>query len=349
MTIAPQITEAARYAEDLARPGRLVVSFPVSPFNSFPNDLVTEGATDIAHVSVPPTQLGAAAATARAIGTPTVFHLHWTSWVLGTEPDRDTALARLDTGLELIEGLDDLPFVWTVHNALPHECAHVDLEVRLRERIIETASVIHVMNPMTAEVVSQWYELPPDKVIQVPHPLSPPVEVDRASARSRLGLDPDRRIVAFLGQIRLYKGLDLLLDAVDLAAPVQAIVAGVPAMDLESASHAERAVLHPRVVPLLTHLDPEKLGIVAAAADAIILPYRAMLNSGIVEVARAARTPIIAPDLPHVRALIDPGTFYRHEDPASLSAALQGPLGDPLASRSSHEPQFRSSVNHLFA
>jgi glycosyltransferase involved in cell wall biosynthesis len=314
----------------------VIVSFPPAPFNPFPADIVGELA--MTHIEVAPADLPATAGVARAIEVPVAFHLHWTSWVLAAESDRRRARERLAGGLELLVALHGLPLIWTVHNALPHECRHPDLEVRLREQLVEMATVIHIMNPATASVVAQWYELPADKVVVAPHPAFPPVAADRLTARRQLGLGPDADLVAFLGQIRPYKGLDRVLDALPEAPAVRCIVAGSAAVDPESAAIAQRAGLHPQVIPILRHLDDDELGLVAAAADAIVLPHRQILNSGIVEVGRAAGTGFIAPHLPHVRALLDTAVFFDPDVPASLAAALAGPRPEPLAA--APDPRF---------
>ncbi len=121
------------------------------------------------------------------------------------------------------------------------------------------------------------------------HPLFP-AEVDlritREEACNRLNLLPDKQYLLFIGLVRPYKGLDLLLRAWAAVQPHltpewQLIVAGefyepeAPYRALvEELGIAERVVWRPGFVP------QADFGYYFRAAHALILPYRAATQSG---------------------------------------------------------------------
>lgn len=326
MTGAALLAQAARRSLSAgAHRPRVVVWLPPAPRSRFPQLLGAATLPEqVIAIPVDPPDLPSVVEAASGGGVDVVFHLHWTSWALGRS-EGSPAERSLVAALDVIDALGDRSLIWTVHNALPHECREVELESRLRRTLVERAAVIHIMNPATPEVVAPWYALDPSKTIVSPHPVPPVTGIGREEAARFLELDPGVQWVAHIGQIRPYKGLDLLLEALDLLDPrIGLIVAGEPGTDANSQQQATTAALHPRVHARLSFQTDDQLEAAMAAARVVALPYRQVLNSGVLELAKAVGRPAVLPDLPHVRAMAqDAGAaFYQPGDPPALAEAI---------------------------
>lgn len=265
-----------------------------------------------------------------------ILHLHWTSPLVQSVESESGADARLVEVIDLLDDLRDrgVRLVWTVHNRLPHELNHRTQEITLFQAIADRADVIHIMSPATPEVLAETCILPSERVRMIPHPSyqgvygGPP---RRFESRQQLGLGEDEVAVLFLGQMRPYKGIDLLLTAVGAAAaqnpsrPLVLLLAG-------SASDEARAELErmmPSGVRAITRFEfvPDaEVGQWFAAADVAVFPYRAILNSGSVHLAATYDVPVILPGETHLRDEFRTQTwvsFFDTEDPvASLTEKI---------------------------
>jgi glycosyltransferase involved in cell wall biosynthesis len=116
-------------------------------------------------------------------------------------------------------------------------------------------------------------------------------------------------MVAFLGDIRPYKGLDLLLDAYENTPPgkIALFVAGA------FAEKAHDTAIRPRLADLAAknhsivfregRLDDTALGDAIRACDVVALPYRAAWNSGLALLVAENGGRILASDWPVFREL----------------------------------------------
>lgn len=134
------------------------------------------------------------------------------------------------------------------------------------------------------------------------HPLPPPdigVLPAREEARVRLELPADRRVALFLGLIRAYKGVDLLIEAVSRL-PAESdwllVVAGEPWGDLRPAIEQQVRGLgvEERVRLRLGWLPEAEVPRFLAAADLVVLPYRSGSQSAVAPLALAAGLPVLS-------------------------------------------------------
>lgn len=196
--------------------------------------------------------------------------------------------------------------VVTVHNRAPHDRAGTALGVWLAARISHRV-VVH-----TAELEG-WARSRRLPVRRLPFPI-PQEQLDSWSGElERSALAPDGAVlVALLGNLYHYKGLDVLLDAVALAQMPQLRVVLMgqleDGVDIEGRCQdlgiAEQVVLIPGYAPggaLVQLLD---------AVDAVVLPYRRIDHTGVGTLAASRRVPAIASDLPALRELFGDRALY---------------------------------------
>ena len=220
-----------------------------------------------------------------------VCHLHWVGGVLKHATTVAEARARL---AEFVDQLDRMKkagvrLAWTVHNILPHGACFPDVEVELRQVLVEHADAIHIMNEKTFEGSEVFFGLPRDKTFLCSHPGyggAYPDYVGRDAARFSLGLGPTDNVFVFFGAIQEHKGLRELLIAFDEvanegAASARLLVAGIP-MDKDLVNEVEtRYALHDNISLHLRRIPPEQVQYYLRAADYAVCPYKATLNSGV--------------------------------------------------------------------
>lgn len=267
-----------------------------------------------------------------------VFQLHWTQAISQTAPSAEAARARLRTFTRALERAQQrgAKIVWTIHNRLPHELRFHDVEVGLLRTLAARADAIHVMSSGTTAFMADICELPPDRVHVIPHPSylgvygPPTTDERRTDARAALGVSPDQYAVLAFGQIRGYKGLDVLIAAMtrlaDEGMPVKLLIAGSAKEDMRSAIGALIPDDLPAVVSF-DFVDDSEVHRWFDAADVAVFPYRAILNSGSTHLAATFGVPVVLPGEPHLREQFRTHPWVRFYGPAegasSLSAVLR--------------------------
>lgn len=235
---------------------------------------------------------------------PKVLHMHWLNVVLAGASTQEQARARISAFETLLSRLKKggVRLVWTMHNVLPHESIFTDMEILLREIVIREADLIHIMNPDSAVLAAPYFALPREKMVRVEHPGYTgfyPQWKTRGAARAELGCSPQEHVALVLGAIKPYKGLLELARDVDLITrerprAVSLFIAGQPGSDPETEELLALSAAHPAIHVLPEQLSVNDVGLLYAAADTAIIPYRASLNSGALVLALSMGRPVIA-------------------------------------------------------
>ncbi|MBA2337587.1 MAG: methyltransferase domain-containing protein [Acidimicrobiia bacterium] len=319
------------------RRGRRVLAFYPGDYrhgNPY-QDMLYRGLGEVGVVALPtgdPFQPAQFDGFARADGA-RVFHVHWTAPILGPAKTEDEAVAASQ---RMVDGIDGFRaggglLVWTVHNVLPHECAYPEVEAGLRQALADRADAVHVMCPGTAAAVAEHYTLPKDRTFVVPHASFVGIygdAMDRATARTVLGVAEDDIVLLTLGGIRPYKALDRLLDAFDGALRseprLRLVVAGKPGRFPGVTELERRLRRHPRVVAQVESVPEDDLQLFFKACDVAVLPHRTALNSGGLLLAYTFGRPVIAPQVGCLVDALDPDASvgFDPSDDTSLMRAL---------------------------
>jgi len=208
------------------------------------------------------------------------------------------------------------PRILTAHDVLPREPKPSQLagQRRLYERM--DAIVVHSEHGATR--LRDELGLDPAKVHVIPHGI-----LDNLAAVQPVPLFAKTKpVVLFLGLIRPYKGLDVLLDAWRQARPdAELWVVGMPRMDT--------SFIHgPDVRTALRFVSGAELAGAFEAADLVVLPYREIDQSGVLFTALAFGKPLLLSSVggfPEIEGakLVPPG------DALALAQALSTLLADP--------------------
>jgi glycosyltransferase involved in cell wall biosynthesis len=132
-----------------------------------------------------------------------------------------------------------------------------------------------------------------DRAALVPFGADDPPPVDRAAARRRLGLESDTFAILFFGFLSPYKGLDRLLEILDLSEisgglqgrEVRLIVAGDANPNhagnrryLRSVESVKQRAREQGAL-VAGFIEEEEIGLYYAAADVVLIPYRIFFSS----------------------------------------------------------------------
>jgi len=224
----------------------------------------------------------------------------------------------------------------------------------LYRALARRADVVLVHTPAARDAMSAVAG-PATPVVVVPHHRRPPPAptTDGGALRARLGID-DARLLLALGVFHPDKGLDDLVDALArlprgaahlvVAGDVRRRSGAFRAFEVADRRHLARVRDQVRGAGLQpwvhwTGYVPE--GEIAPwldAADAAVLPYRRIEQSGVGSLAAALEVPVLASDAGSLAAEYgDPGWSFPAGDRAALAALLarfleaRGRAGAPRA------------------
>jgi glycosyltransferase involved in cell wall biosynthesis len=161
----------------------------------------------------------------------------------------------------------------------------------------------------------------------------PKTGIPRSVARRQLGIAEGDRALLFFGQIVPYKGLEFLLEAVSMLAErgerVTAIIAGkVKRGSEEYWERTKRLIadlgIDDRVIERIEFIPDEHVEPYFRAADAVVLPYVDIFQSGVPFLAFSFGIPVIASDVGSLREVVrnETGLLFRPRDSADLARAV---------------------------
>lgn len=233
------------------------------------------------------------------------------------------------------------PLVLTWHSDVVRQKLLGALWAPGQRALLRRADRVLATSPHYARTSPFLRPLPPDKLRILPLGIAAPVgRPDPAAARVRYGEGPT---LAFVGQLRYYKGLGVLLDA--LAAlraaggprPRLLVVGGGP-MEAEWRERATAGGIDDQL-RWLGNVDDAERDRVLAASDLFVLPAVARSEAfGLVLLeAMAAGLPLVTTELGTGTSWVnqhgETGLVVPAGDPAALAAALATLLGDEALRR----------------
>lgn len=189
---------------------------------------------------------------------------------------------------------------------------------------------------MKRELVEE-FGVSTNRVTVIPYGINnavPMSDVTKRTARIRLGLASDQRVLLFFGQIAPYKGLEHLVSALaSMGAPrerLSVLIAGrVDPASTQYWQQIEEAIAQSGVsnsVKLqLGFIPDEDIELYFKAADAVVLPYNHVYQSGVAFLAYSFGLPLIAADVGSLREDVIEGVtgfICRPRDPAALADAI---------------------------
>ena len=242
------------------------------------------------------------------------------------------------------------------HNVEDHESGHLRRFLALGAFFSAEAFVVH------AESDRRRLErrVPGRPVAVLPHPIVSAPPPDRERARRELGIS--QPLVLFLGLVRRYKGVDLLLEAAPrIVRETNARIAVVGEVFPEARSLEERwkrSAVRDSILWRDDYVTEEEMARWLAACDVVVLPYRYVSGSGIAARAIAARRPMAAAEVGGLSETVEPGAtgeLFAPRDPGALADAVRRVIErglsayEPGLTRAAEESSWGRYVERLLA
>ena len=218
------------------------------------------------------------------------------------------------------------PRVLTAHDVISREPRPG--QVAATRRLVDRMDAVVVHSEHGAGRLRDELGLDPGRIRVIPH-----------GAFDYLTRLPDERplppelaavegpVVLFFGLLRPYKGIEVLLEAFREVSGAELWIVGMPRMPIEPLREAaSRSGATVRFVPRFV-TDPE-IPAYFRRADAVVLPYREIDQSGVLYTALAFGKPLVLSAVGGFTELADAARLVPSGDPAELADALSGLLAD---------------------
>lgn len=199
-------------------------------------------------------------------------------------------------------------------------------------RALRAATKVTVHTRPEIHNLASALKIDPDQVTLVEHGrnFAMATESTRAEARAEFMIHPDRHVFLAIGFLQEHKGFDNAVDAFGRAGLSDAaelhVVGSVRVDHPELQSYARRLEQQCRSTAGTTlhqkYVSDEEFDRWIVAADTVVLPYREIWSSSVLERAKLYERPIIAADVGGMADQAPPGTLL-FDDTEALVQALK--------------------------
>lgn len=216
-----------------------------------------------------------------------IVHVHWPEACVES-PSRlraaaKTAVVAFDLAVLRARGAT---LVWTCHNITSHEGHHPRIERLLRWYFLRMLGGVLQLSPeaaASAPATMPALRTVPSEVVRLCSYSDDIAVLDQAKARGHFDIEADATVLAAVGSIRPYKNIPNLVRAfaaTDFDRPTHLLIAG-SVSDAALRDELEEVTAGAERVHLnIGWIDDEELSRYIGAADAVVLPYRRIDNSG---------------------------------------------------------------------
>jgi glycosyltransferase involved in cell wall biosynthesis len=272
---------------------------------------------------------------------PVVFHLHWEDMIYRDAANMAAAEALVDVYLELLDAFiaSGGRLVWTVHNDAPHEHRFPEVDRRLRNQLAIRAHVVQMHSQVAAACMAPPLGVATSRVLVTPlggFAGYYPDDITKPQARQYFGIEASAPVFVTLGSVRPYKGIDVLLSAFAMVHQAKPETRLILAGRSNQQGVGRFISLRPGVLMLPRYIDDATVQYVMRAADFAVFSFHRIMVSSSVLLAETFGLPVIVPDLPTMREMVQPGHngfLVAADDPTALARTMLGTIGLSTAER----------------
>lgn len=194
--------------------------------------------------------------------------------------------------------------VITVHNVLPHENSKMNNLLNKTILIFGDKFIAH--NEKSKENISNFYNISKDKISVIPHGILEIVsikDISKKETRKHLKIPQNKKIILYFGNIRDYKGLDVLLGSLKyIIKEIEDIILIIAGKPWTNWNKYEEIIkdndLENYIIKKLDFILPSEVEYYFSASDVIVLPYKYFNSqSGVGALALPFKKPLIVTDV----------------------------------------------------
>ncbi len=181
------------------------------------------------------------------------------------------------------------------------------------------------------------FNVPDYKVSVIPFGVNntvPNTALTRADARRQLGIGAGDQTLLFFGHIAPYKGLEYLIEAFTKLAKksgdYRLVIAGRPKNCEDYWNSIKQMVslsgIGDRIIQRIEYIPDEQTELYFKAADALVLPYTHIFQSGVLFLGYSFGLPAIVADVGSLKEEIiegETGFVFPAKDPAALAKVIE--------------------------
>lgn len=230
------------------------------------------------------------------LGLSKLLHVHWDEGFLNNKVPQVSKQVR-DSLVEYKKNGGKI--IWTVHNEVPHEIeSSEEREYFLNNRafMCEMADVIHLHSNYAKQYLLKTFEVKKNKMVVIPHPSY----LEWYCSAQQQRVFRDKKVFLLFGNIRKYKGFNLIIEAFSKVQSASGIehfhIAGygADAVDYEEINGIE-------IKRSGGYVDDEIVPDLFSSADFAIFGFSSILTSGSLMLALTFGLPPIAPAHPSIK------------------------------------------------
>lgn len=209
-------------------------------------------------------------------------------------------------------------------------------------KIYNLFDLLFIHSKSNCEQFLSLYPVNSARVFEIPHGTSEifleiPTSHTRQSLCEELSIPSERSVILFFGTITKYKGVEDLIQAFSLIRQQtnsQLVIAGYPAKDVNVDSLkklAESTGAAGQISWYLDYIPNDMMAPLINLASIVVLPYRAITQSGILQIAYACGKPVVGTKVGGLPDVIEDGKSGLLAEPAnpeSLADAMRTMLLD---------------------
>ncbi len=229
----------------------------------------------------------------------------------------------LGTILRIVKKNKHTQIISVLDNVIPHE-------KRPGDKVFTSYFLkpVDAFLSMSKEVLKDLRTFTDKKAVFSPHPLYDNYDaaVSKEEACTKLGLPTDAKYLLFFGFIRKYKGLDLLLEAMNderiRAKNLKLIIAGEFYEEREVYDQLIATYALQDCVKLFTEFIPnDEVRYYFSAVDVVVQPYKSATQSGITQIAYHFEKPMIVTRVGGLPEVVPDGKVGYVAEPEAASIA----------------------------
>ena len=216
--------------------------------------------------------------------------------------------------------LKNKKIIWVMHNKVSHETISYKLSLFSTKYFAKKSDKIIIHSHESKEVLKNLLDekYNDDKIFYLPHPHYINVyKKNEDNLRKKLRIEEDDLVYCFIGQIRPYKNIDILIDSFNdtCMSNTKLIIAGKPYSEEYKEEIISKINGNKNIISIFEFIKDDELVNLINTSNVVVLPYdkKSSLNSGSVFLAFSNKKTILIPTIGTVRDFEDQDMLFSYD------------------------------------